>query len=295
MPGMSAAPSPLERLLILYARHFPVDRGKLRVIDASWRAAAGGRRTQRLATLRHGGFRMPCDIREMLQRQFYFFGTYFLERAVLDCWQQEARRADIVFDVGANAGIFSLAAIAVRPGLTVHAFEPTPEIAARLRETAAINALQHLHVHDVAVADGNGHASLMRWRGELDSNEGMNYILPGPGPEPVVTVSLDSFCEANSIERIDMLKLDIQGQEPLALEGATRLLEAGRIGTIFTELNWAREPHVTCPATSVLQMLEALGYEFSEPRLPLRFKKSGEWMRALRDMVARRPSSGRAR
>jgi hypothetical protein len=73
----------LEDLLILYARRFPIRRGKLRVIDAFWRVAAGDQSSQRLASLKYGHFTMPCDLTEMLQRQFYFFGTYFLEDHIL--------------------------------------------------------------------------------------------------------------------------------------------------------------------------------------------------------------------
>jgi hypothetical protein len=45
----------LERALITYARVFPIRKGKLRVIDWLWRAAAGSRGTARLAYLRYGG------------------------------------------------------------------------------------------------------------------------------------------------------------------------------------------------------------------------------------------------
>src|SRR6266545_4661870 len=93
-----------ERLLISYARHFPIRRGKLRVVDALWRAAGRGHSTQRVADLRYGGFKMPCDLNELLQRQFYFFGTYFVEEKILFCWQNAASRAQVIFDVGANAG-----------------------------------------------------------------------------------------------------------------------------------------------------------------------------------------------
>lgn len=282
-------PPILERLLVLYARRFPVTRGKLRAVNALWRLAAGPHGTDRLATLTHGGFTMPCDISEMLQRQFYFFGTYLLEDEILECWKGEARVADIVFDVGANAGIFSLAALAVKPDAVVHAFEPTPEIAARLRRTAAANALAGLHVHEAAVAGCDGHASLHRWRGESNSNEGMNYITVADlsGAEIVPTVSLDSFCAARGIERIDLLKLDIQGQEPLALSGAAGLLAAGRIGTIFTELSWASDGNRRCPAAEVIQILDTAGYQFSTPSAPLRWNRPGPWLRELHDIVAR--------
>jgi hypothetical protein len=119
-------PSTFERLLLFYARRFPMRRGKLRVINSLWRAAVGGQKTRRLATLKHGGLTMSCDLSEMLQRQFYFFGTYFVEEDILACWEHAANGARVIFDVGANAGIFSLAALAVQPDATVHAFEPTP-------------------------------------------------------------------------------------------------------------------------------------------------------------------------
>ena len=152
----------MENLLVSYARHFPIRRGKLRVVNALWRIAAGHQRTGRMAELKHGRFKMRCDLNEMLQRQFYFFGTYFLEKENLGCWETAAKDAKVILDVGANAGIYGLAALAVQPDVTVHAFEPTPEIAARLRETARLNRLDRLYVHELAVFNKNGRAILRR-------------------------------------------------------------------------------------------------------------------------------------
>lgn len=287
----SVRASIFERLLVLYARRFPIRRGKLRVINALWRAVVRGQDTRRLAKLKHGGLKMPCDLSEMLQRQFYFFGTYFLEEDILDCWENEAIGAKVIFDVGANAGIFSLAALAVQGDAIVHAFEPTPEIATRLRDTAVLNGLEQLHVHEVAVSSENGHAVLRRWRGELGDNEGMNFITIAPGDsgaELVPTVCLDRFCEDHAIDRIDLLKLDIQGNEHQALAGAARMLSGGRVGTVFTELNWAQNAGTTCPATESIRLLEQAGYRFSRPSTRLRWEKSGEWMRTLSDVIARR-------
>lgn len=281
--------SRLESALVWYARHFPIRRGKLRLIDLLWRDAVNGQNTRRMANLKYGGLKMPCDLSESLQRQFYFFGTYFLEEHVLDCWQQKARGARVVFDVGTNAGIFSLAALAAQRDAVVHAFEPTPEIATRLRKTATMNGLDQLHVHQVAVYRENGYAALRRFRGELGENEGMNFItISGrdSAPERVTTVCLDSFCVEHAIDRIDLLKLDIQGQEHQALAGALRLLNTGQIGTIFTELNWAHDKGTTCPATESIDTLEKAGYRFAEPARRLQWRSAGEWMRGLSDVVA---------
>ena len=78
--------SVFENVLMMYARRFPIRRGKLRVVDSLWQTVLSDRSTNRVATLKHGGFKMSCDLSEMLQRQFYFFGTYFLEEDILSCW-----------------------------------------------------------------------------------------------------------------------------------------------------------------------------------------------------------------
>ena len=283
--------SALEGCLVWYARHFPLRRGKLRVINSFWRPAVGDQSTIRLADLAHGKFKMSCDISEMLQRQFYFFGTYFSAEDHLRCWEIAAKDANVVFDVGANAGIYSLAALDIQPDATVHAFEPTPEIAARLRETAKLNGLDRLYVHEVAVSSENGSATLKRCRGELGTNEGMNFITPDlgdSGAERVQTVCLDQFCQHLAIDHVDLLKLDIQGHEHSALEGAGHLIRAGRVGIIFMELNWAKTAGATCAASESIRLLEKAGYRFSRPGKHLNWEKAGDWLRTLSDVVAYR-------
>lgn len=130
----------LERGLRCYARKAPWSWGKYRLVNALWKCTAGNNHA-REAELIYGGYRVPSDLGEMLQRQFYFFGTYYLERHLIDVWQQLARDCLVIFDVGANAGIYSLAATAVNSKAMVHAFEPTPEIAARLRQARDWNHL----------------------------------------------------------------------------------------------------------------------------------------------------------
>jgi FkbM family methyltransferase len=284
-------PPILENALIWYARRFPIPGGKLRVINSCWRTAIADNGSLRVATLTHGGLKMRCDLNEMLQRQFYFFGTYFVERDILKCWEIAAKDAKIVFDVGANGGIFSLAALAVQRNATVHAFEPTPEIATRLRETATLNGLHHLHVHRVAVLETSGTAALRRFRGECGTNEGMNFVTTEPGDcgnERVESVCLDQFCRDRRIEYVDLLKLDIQGQEYSALLGSERLLTAGRIGSVFTELNWVNSPGDVCTATESILLLDRAGYRFSRPGKRLTWVKAGDWLRSLSNVIARR-------
>jgi FkbM family methyltransferase len=105
-----------------------------------------------------------------------FFWYLFPGGRIVTCREATAKWATVVLDVGANAEIYSLAALAVQPNAIVHAFEPTPEIAARLRVTAKLNGLENLFVHEVAVSSKNGAAILKRFRGDLGTNEGVNFI-----------------------------------------------------------------------------------------------------------------------
>jgi FkbM family methyltransferase len=294
-PGSAAdSPGGLERLLLAYARGFPVRRGKMRVVNALWRLAAGPN-AQREAVTRYAGFRMPCDLAEALQRQYYFFGTYFLEEHILRAWTDAALDARTVFDVGANSGIYSLAALAAQPAAQVHAFEATPEIAARLRRTAGLNRLAGLTVHAKAVSDVDGVSLLRRCGDDVGGNEGMNYIVrdvAGAEGERVPTIRLDSACREMGIDRIDLLKLDIQGAEGAALDGARDLIADRRIGAVFMELNWgAGDP---CPATRAVRLLEEAGYVFASPAEPLRLRPAGEWLRTLSDVIARPGASPKA-
>ena len=285
----AARQSVFETLLLAYAKRFPLRRGKLRLVNSLWRLAAGGGDTRRLAQLKYGGFRLPCDVSEMLQRQFYFFGTYFVEEHILACWQAAAKEAGVVCDVGANAGIYSLSALAAAPTATVHAFEPTSEIAGRLREAANLNSLGRLYIHETAVSNENGYATLVRCRGDQGYNDGMNFIgSANTIGERVPAITLDTFCERNGIDRIDLLKLDIQGHEHVALGGATGLLRDGRLGTIFTELNWAAGT-AACAASETVRILASAGYRFSQPGKQLDWRLAGDWLHALNDVVARRP------
>lgn len=279
-----------ESILYAYARYFPVRRGKMRLVNAFWPCVVSSGDTTRIARLKRGKFLMHCDLSQYLQRQYYFFGTYLVEDDLLECWSEFARDAAIVFDIGANAGIFSLTTLAVRPDAIVHAFEPTPEIVARLQETVRRNRLTNVYIHEFAIGREEGIAYLNFCKGETGANDGMNFVSKGElsgAAVPIQITTLDTFCARQNISQIDLLKLDIQGYEAEALAGAERLLSEGRIGTVFTELNWGENSGSPCPASESIQLLKQHGFLFAEPTKPLEFHPAGDWMRSLNEIIAK--------
>src|SRR6266849_334221 len=94
--------------------------------------------------------------------------------------------------------------------------------------------------------------------------------------------------EFQQVDYVDLLKLDIQGHEHSALQGEGRLIRAGRVGIIFTELNWYKRANVACAAAESIRLLEQAGYRFSKPGKRLNWEKAGDWLRALSNVVAYR-------
>jgi FkbM family methyltransferase len=280
----------IESLLKLYARYFPVRRGKYRIIERfGGRPDADGGFLRR-SRLVYGGYTMDCDLRKQLQRQYHYFGTYFLEERVLEAWSRYSSNAKVVFDVGANAGIYSLAAAAVHPMSEIYAFEPTPEIAAHLNDTALMNGLvDRIHVHAVAVGDRPGLGFLNRFSGENDGNEGMNFVSTesrAASSLEVAMVSLDEFCMVKGLQSIDLLKVDVQGNEPAVFDGARGLIARGAIRTIFFELNWNRKNPEDCAARKAVDTLSRAGYSFVDPNGRLDSREAGAWLEALSDIIA---------
>jgi FkbM family methyltransferase len=139
----------------------------------------------------------------------------------------ELAAGNVVLDVGANIGYYTLIfARGVGPEGRVFAFEPEPGNFALLQENVAANGYRNVTLSRLAASDRAGRARLY-----LDPvNAGDCRIYDSRDNRPSVeieTVRLDDVFEA-SPERIDLIKMDIQGAEAAALRGMRRLLERHR-------------------------------------------------------------------
>ena len=164
---------------------------------------------------------------------------------------------DPVFvDAGAGEGAFSLLAGLV-PGMTVHAFEPNPHTADVLRENVAFNDLgDRISVHECALSDNNqpgflrcpkkwGLATLAR---DVFSN-GVTY--------PVRVDTLDTALHG---ERIDLLKLDVEGCEKFALLGGKTIIRRCR-PVILAETQNKRTRMFGYGAGDITKLLRSWAYE----------------------------------
>jgi FkbM family methyltransferase len=142
---------------------------------------------------------------------------------------------DTFFDVGAHYGWMSMVAChrVVAHGKVV-AFEPSPPLLECLEYNKKANRFRQMEIVARAVADSNGRKVPLYVvnRGESYLNSLVDHRA-GPVPTAetttveVETVSLDDFCERTKLHP-DVVKIDVEGAELLALRGARRLVEERR-------------------------------------------------------------------
>jgi FkbM family methyltransferase len=132
-----------------------------------------------------------------------------------------AGRAQVVYDVGANSGLFTLIfARAVGEGGTVVAVEPHPENLGRLRRNLELNAVTNVRVVPRALSDRRGDA-----RFAASGNMGR---LDEAGRETVEVSTLDHEVLHGGLPAPRLVKMDIEGEEAKALEGAVAVLARHR-------------------------------------------------------------------
>lgn len=136
-------------------------------------------------------------------------------------------------DVGANEGLFTLLASAVVGSSgRVHAFEPSPRERSRLEANIKLNRLSNVHVHPVALGSEQRIASL-RVSNQAHPGQstlgGFSYRETEEAYSVEVPVqTLDDVVERERPERIDLIKVDVEGSETAVLRGALESLHRFR-------------------------------------------------------------------
>jgi FkbM family methyltransferase len=197
------------------ARRWPVPMPDLWKVPEAWWLEAPRVIVGRL------GLAIELDLRDNLQRTVYFTGTY--EPGLLRFLAEELRAGDVVVDVGAHVGVHALTAARRLRELggdgRVIAFEPTPDSAAAVRAAAARNGVP-VEVVEAALGDTEGTVEL-RGDPRYGAHDAGVRSLYGEG-EVVARAPLrtfDAWAAETRLDRLDVVKVDIEGAEILALRG----------------------------------------------------------------------------
>lgn len=137
----------------------------------------------------------------------------------------------VFVDIGANVGWHSaLAASVVGDSGSVYAIEPNPDNARLIAHTIERNGLQQVHLLPIALSDEIGFA---KFRSAIGSNGGFagedGRSIIDPSATIVPTIPLDDL----DIPHVDVIKIDVEGAEPMVLRGATATIERDRPVIVF--------------------------------------------------------------
>ena len=129
----------------------------------------------------------------------------------------------VFIDVGANIGAFTfMAATIVGPAGQVHAFEPLPHLCAQMQKSKESNEALNVHIHNQGCAADSGVITLRT----NPKNIGGSSAINGTEADTAVDVDVVKLDDAVAeINRIDVIKIDVEGHEYEVLKGAQELIQ----------------------------------------------------------------------
>ncbi len=208
-------------------------------------------------------FKMRTNQTSYVTKLLYWKGATAFEYTPI--FEKLATKIDSFIDIGANTGYYSLLAASVNKNIMVHSFEPAHGPSHYLHQNIAINHfIKNINVHDVALSDKDGQVEFYEVQ-----NAKYRYLahnLGGVGSLKKVTnskrtstvvkaITLDNFVMQESIQKIDLIKIDTEGTEHFILSGAHETIERFKpiiiCETLFNKIEAELE-----------EIMKAHGYEF---------------------------------
>lgn len=244
------------------------------------------------------GSRFSVQLADRIQRLMWA-GCYETELVAL--LERMLDRKMVFVDVGANVGYFSvIAAPLVGPQGSVHSFEADPVCFARLQQN--VSPYPWACILQAAVGDQPGESVFFRSNDPQES--GWGTILSCEEERErisVPAVTLDGVLTNRKLQRLDLIKLDVEGAEYRVLRGAERTIAAFR-PLLYFELNETCLARDGVTIEGLLSYLQAKGYEIWIPpgtkatallsALAIPEEKSSEMAKTAAAKFIRRPLDG---
>lgn len=158
-----------------------------------------------------------------------YYNTSYIEVNDLKVFSKFIHKNSVIFDIGANTGIYSLISGIITVEGQVYSFEPNPVNLKRLKKNIELNSSKNITVIPKAVGGDQKKISFTVLKEDVlsDTSSAIESFskntysgtLEWKNIE-VEQITLDSFCEDNKIEKVDLIKIDVEGYEVSVLEGA---------------------------------------------------------------------------
>jgi FkbM family methyltransferase len=161
-----------------------------------------------------------------------------------------------VIDIGANIGITTVA-ISKRIGRRgkLYSFEPTPDYFNVLKDNISTNGLGNVEVYELAVTDKAGKVYFY----QKGLSSGIVFE-EGAKKFEVATTTIDRLVSEEKIGKIDLINMDCEGSELLALRGAEETLSKNKV-KIFCEIHHDFLRQLGQSVKDIIQYLQELKFQ----------------------------------
>lgn len=166
------------------------------------------------------------------------------------------------FDVGSNSGSFIESCLSKFYNSKIYAFEPHPFLFKYLNEK--YETYEGINVYDSCVLNKNGICiinipSISVAISSIIDREVFNEMRKNQEVYKIEkrSIRIDTFCRDNSVEKIDFIKIDVEGAEFMVLDGCMSMLESGKIVSGQFEVGIEESGYST---VDIIKLLEKNGY-----------------------------------
>ncbi len=157
-----------------------------------------------------------------LENEIFWSGlTGGWEKISMSLWIELCKNSNTIIDIGANTGVYSLVAKAVNSKANVFGFEPVERVCRKFEKNCQLNNFD-IKCFEYALSNYNGEASIYDTPTEHVYSVAVNINISGLSDvveTKIKTKALASFIQENSIENIDLMKIDVETHESEVLEG----------------------------------------------------------------------------
>lgn len=192
---------------------------------------------------------------DWISNQVFWRGWDAYEAETTPLYFDLARRSRVTVDVGANVGYHTLLAAHANPAGRVVAFEPHPDLFRRLRRNVELNAVTNVQCHDVAAGDRTGEAVLRSPTSDLPITSSLTTV-PGAAYTTTRTVKVVELDDILRETGVDLLKIDVEGAEPMVLGGMRGTLDRHRPAIVCEVISYAGT------AEALHDLLDPFGYAY---------------------------------
>lgn len=142
----------------------------------------------------------------------------------------------VFVDVGANIGAMTVLAHSTGRVSSILSFEPSPRYCDAWHRNVLANHVDNATLFEAAVGDYDGTVQFrMDPRMPLNGKIDRGKVHFSTNTEKVRILRLDTICASLNVDSIALLKLDVEGAEPLIIRGAQGILSSGRVRSILLE------------------------------------------------------------